>query len=281
MDAERADRALPGAAARAGAAALGRAEDARVVRERQHLVDPQADVVREIMERAQRGDHGVPTVQLSEPDRAMIDGDDCRREGGAGAIGIAGVANEPCGRARRGGRAGSRRPVGQQLRVTLVEADQSIAQMVGREALGPDDEAVPVDLVQEDILPLERRHVDLAVGAPAHERPLAREVEPIAEVAERLEPDPRLLRAQQRAQRREQAVAAVYGAPRVIHPFPEAGEQILECCHVARGQGGVETGLHGAAGGGRQTTAGRARRRGLGRERGEACQRVGFAVGFP
>ncbi len=70
-------------------------------------------------------------------------------------------------RARRRRRAGARGTVGEELGVALVQADDGVAQAIGREQLGPPATSARVDFVQGELLSLVGADIERPADEPA------------------------------------------------------------------------------------------------------------------
>ena len=153
-----------------------------MLRERQHVLVLPGDVVRELHdERAHRRDQSVPAVQHTEADGAMVDGDDARRERGSEALGVGGAVVVRRDRARRAGGARSCGPLGEQLGMTLVQADDGVAEAIRSEHLLAERQSVRIGLQQRDRFTLVRTDVEARAGACRRRHPPPTQHQRVAE----------------------------------------------------------------------------------------------------
>ena len=235
---------LVGATAEALVARVHLLDEHRVRLQREDRVVPEHDIAGDLAQGAEvveeRG--GATDGPGSEP--PVIDRLEVGGEHGRPAIEIALRPHLRSHRACRRRRALTLRALGQQLGVALVEAGNRIAEAVGREHLCVPAETALVDLEELDPLVLVGADVVATAGGPGRAVAAPYQKKGLAERCERLDLVVRITRLQQALDGGRARVAPVRRSRRVIDLLMALIEDGRYRIEVARGESGVEAGLH-------------------------------------
>ena len=181
--------------------------------------------------------------------------------------------------ARRRGGALALRAFGQPLGVALVQTHDRVAETIAGEDLRAAQQPGLVDLPQQDDLDLREAHFEVWPRVDAIDREeIAGEGQIVSEAGQQLPAVDHPVRLEHRPPAFEQLGAAVGQAGRMVYDLELGGEDASERIDVAARHGSLEE-RPGARRGIAVHAPGNARLRSLGRQRVEARERFGLAVG--